>query len=198
MTKESTLNIIDLEYGMKQRINDELKTLPEEYTALIIVNSKNYEKVIYAFMEILVSDLKLFGTYITTNWPFRKIMQKFLKRGIEADNLFFIDCVTKEVDKDGGTGVKVFSSENVNEINVVLDKAIKSKKKGGEFIFLDSVSTLLVYNDEKTVQKFVHSLLGRVYKWKTKGIVITVETKSNKEVIENLSLFFDRIIQIME
>ena len=82
MAKESTLDMIDLEYGMKQRINDELKTLPEEYTILVIVNSKNYEKVIYAFMEILVSDSKLFGTYITTNWPFRKIMQKFLKREI--------------------------------------------------------------------------------------------------------------------
>lgn len=190
------LDIIDIEYGTKHLIKDELAALPEEYTLLVIVKSKNYESVVTAFMSILIDDLRLFGTYITTNKPFRKILEKFLNKGIKADNLFFIDCVTKHTEEENTNGIKVFSSENVNEINVVLDKAIKNRKQGGEFIFLDSISTLLIYNEEKIVEKFVHALLERIYRWKTKGILITVETESNKQTIENLSLLFDRTIRI--
>ncbi|MFH1587610.1 MAG: hypothetical protein ABID38_07170 [Candidatus Diapherotrites archaeon] len=190
------IDIIDVNYGIKQIVLDELKALPNEYVMLVIVKSKNYESTILAFMDIFLNDQKLFGTYITTNKPFRKILSRFLEQGIKADNLFFIDCVTKEAPEERVGGVKVFSSQNVTEINVLLDKAIKTKKKGAEFIFLDSISTLLVYNEEKTVEKFVHALLERIYHWKTKGIFITVETKANELIVENLSLFFDKIVRI--
>jgi len=194
----SELDIINIEYGIKQIINDELKDLPEEYSLLVIVNSKKYERVVLAFMDLFLNERKYFGTYITTNKPFRKILSEFLQRGIKADNLFFIDCVTKEALSKEINGIKVFSSQDVTEINVLLDKAIKQKQKGGEFIFLDSISTLLVYNDEKTVEKFIHALLERIYRWKTRGIFITVETEANKLVLENLSLFFDKVIRLTE
>ena len=192
------LNIINIEYGIKQILKDELKNLPEEYSVLVVVSSKNYERVILAFMDIFLNEKKYFGTYITTNKPFRKILSNFLKSGIKADNLFFIDCVTKEAPSKEINGIKVFSSQDVTEINVLLDKVIRQKKKGGEFIFLDSVSTLLVYNDEKIVEKFIHALLERIYRWKTRGIFITVETEANKLILENLALFFDRVIKLTE
>lgn len=198
--KKESLNVIDIEYNTKEIVADELRSLPEEFAILVVVSQKNYENTVLAFAGILLNEKKLFGTYITTNKPFRKIMDKFLQKGIKADNLFFIDCITKEQIENGNfkEGIKVFSSENVNEINVVLDRAIKSRKQGGEFILLDAISTLLVYNDEKTVEKFIHSLLERIYRWKTKGIFLTVETQSNRQTIENLSLFFDRVIRIIE
>ncbi len=190
------IDIIDVNYGIKQIVMDELRALPKEYVMLVIVKPKNYESTILAFMDIFLNDQKLFGTYITTNKPFRKILAKFLEKGIKADNLFFIDCVTKEAPEESVGGVKVFSSQNVTEINVLLDKAIKSKKRGAEFIFMDSISTLLVYNEEKTVEKFIHALLERIYHWKTKGIFITVETRANELIVENLSLFFDKVVRI--
>jgi archaellum biogenesis ATPase FlaH len=190
-------SIIDINYGMKEVIESEIAGIGEEFVLLVVVSPKNYEESILSFMDIFLNDKKLFGTYITTNKPFRKIMQNFLSRGIKADNLFFIDAVTREeIPQKSVDGIKVFSSQNVTEINVLLDKAIKDKNKGGQFIFLDSVSTLLVYNDEKTVEKFVHSLIERIYRWKTKGVFITVETNANKMVIENLSLFFDKIVRL--
>ena len=194
--REKGIEIIDIDYGIKQVIESELTKLPEEFTVLIIVKPNNYEKVVLGFMDILLNEKKLFGTYITTNKPFRKILENFLKNGIKAENLFFVDCVTKEREPAGERGIKVFSSQNVTEITVLLDKAIKSKQHGGEFIFLDSVSTLLVYNDEKTVEKFVHALLERIYHWKTKGIFVTVETRGNEITIENLALFFDKTIRM--
>ncbi|MFH1256480.1 MAG: hypothetical protein V1494_04250 [Candidatus Diapherotrites archaeon] len=197
MQTEPSLDVIDIHYGVKQVVRDELEALPEEYTLLVVVTPKSYEVTISSFMDYFLNGKKLFGTYITTNKPFRKIMEKFLREGIKAENLFFIDCVTREAtDNSRASGVKVFSSQNVTEMTVVLDKVVKSKKIGGEFIFLDSVSTLLVYNDEKTVEKFVHAMLERIYFWRTKGVFITVETSSNKQTIENLSLFFDKTIRI--
>lgn len=192
------IDIIDIEYGILQIIKDEIANLPEEYVLLVVVTPKNYENVVLSFMQIFLNERKLFGTYITTNKPFRKILENFLRKRIKADNLFFIDCITKEAPGDSIDGIKVFSSQNVTEINVLLDKVIKQKKKGGEFIFLDSISTLLVYNDVKTVEKFVHALLERIYRWKTKGVFITVETAANRLVIENLSLFFDKVIRLTE
>ena len=59
-------------------------------------------------------------------------------------------------------------------------------------------SYIALTDDEKTVEKFIHSLLERIYRWRTKGIFLTVETQSNRQTIENLSLFFDKTIRIIE
>ena len=87
--REKGIEIIDIDYGIKQVIESELTKLPEEFTVLIIVKPNNYEKVVLGFMDILLNEKKLFGTYITTNKPFRKILENFLKNGIKAENLFF-------------------------------------------------------------------------------------------------------------
>ena len=86
--REKGIEIIDIDYGIKQVIESELTKLPEEFTVLIIVKPNNYEKVVLGFMDILLNEKKLFGTYITTNKPFRKILENFLNVFFSVSKVF--------------------------------------------------------------------------------------------------------------
>ena len=55
--------------------------------------------------------------YVTTNKLYSGLKEVFLKNGINIKNIFFIDCVSKNVDKN----VKAKKDENV----VFLDSASK-------------------------------------------------------------------------
>lgn len=57
------------------------------------------------------------------------------------------------------------------------------KLKEEKFLLLDSLSTLLIYNDSKAVSKFAHLLTEKMRRWDTQGSLLTVEMNAEKDVV---------------
>jgi len=70
------------------------------------------------------------------------------------------------------------------------------KQKQDRFIFFDSLSTLLVYNQSKSVTKFAHFLTGKMREWKIKGVLISLQKNTDERLIAQVSQFCDRIIEV--
>ena len=68
----------------------------------------------------------------------------------------------------------------------------KSTDRG--FLFFDSLSTLLLYNETKTVAKFAHFLVTRLRILELDGIVFAVEKDMDREVIRALAQFCDNMV----
>ena len=73
-------------------------------------------------------------------------------------------------------------------------KAMKTKED--RFIFFDSLSTLLIYNQSKSVSKFAHFLTGKMREWKIKGVLISLQKNIDENLIAQVSQFCDRIIEV--
>ena len=62
------------------------------------------------------------------------------------------------------------------------------------FLIIDSISTLLVYNAEKTVEKFVHGLGEKMKEVGFKN-VFTIRSKTKPEIMDVLIQFSDKVIR---
>ena len=58
-------------------------------------------------------------------------------------------------------------------------------------VYWDSLNTLLIYNDVRTVARFIHFLAGKMRTWKVKGIIVSLQKKGNEDLINELSQFCD-------
>nr|MBI4156575.1 hypothetical protein [Candidatus Woesearchaeota archaeon] len=165
----------------------------KEYVALATINSK-YNNANIELIKYMTGEVKSPGVYVTLNKPFKTIESDLKNSKVDTRIIIFIDAVTKTV---GGEIKKIDqclfigSPENLSDISIAMDQAITSLKGKDKFLFFDSLNTLLLYNTAETVARFIHFLAGKMRIWKVKGIIISLEKKANKELIDELSQFCD-------
>jgi len=165
----------------------------KEYVALATINSK-YNNANIELIKYMTEEVKSPGVYVTLNKPFKTIESDLKNSKVDTRIIIFIDAVTKTV---GGEIKKtdrclfIGSPENLSDLSIAMDQAITSLKGKDKFLFFDSLNTLLLYNSAEIVARFVHFLAGKMRIWKVKGIIISLEKKANKELIDELSQFCD-------
>ena len=157
--------------------------------------------IIYKYLKIinfLVEDNNIPGVYVTLNKPFRTVQDKFKKAGIDTRLLIFIDAVTKTKAGVEKTNECLFigSPQNLSDISIAMDQAVRALPSRKRFVFFDSLSTLLIYNSPKVVAKFIHFLSGRMRIWKVRGIIISLQKKKDKDLIEELMQFCDTSLEL--
>ena len=174
--------------GLKEELN-QLKDL-KEFVVLATVKAKDYQKTNLEIVRNLTEDMNIPGVYVTLNKPYSAMKDILKKAGIDTRLIIFIDAVTKAEQKKKNDCLFIGSPENLSDISIAMDQAVRALPKN-KFLFFDSLNTLLVYNEVQTVVKFIHFLASKMRVWKVKGIIISLEKKANKELIDELSQFCD-------
>ncbi len=171
----------------------------QKYVALIIVNSKDYNNFNLNLVKYFTKDKKQPGVYVTVNQPFATLKKKFKEAGINTELIIFIDAISNMVNKSLEDDEHCFYLDNpqdLSDISIAMSQAIDSINHKNKFVFLDSVSTLLVYNDNKTLIKFIHFLAGRIRDWNIEGILISLRDKKDRALIDKISQFCDVTINV--
>ena len=75
-----------------------------------------------------------------------------------------------------------------------MDQAVRAVPGKEKFLFFDSLNTLLIYNAVGTVARFIHFLATKMRVWGVKGIIISLQKESNKELIDEIEQLCDRRI----
>lgn len=92
--------------------------------------------------------------------------------------------------------VFVGSPKDLTDISIATTMAIKSVPKGYRLLFIDSISTLGLYNDAGTVAKFTHFLINKMRELKCTGVIISLEKETDEKMISQLSQFCDKIVKV--
>ncbi|MFH1053256.1 MAG: hypothetical protein V1740_02450 [Candidatus Woesearchaeota archaeon] len=165
---------------------------------LYIIKAEEYVKTNVQILSKLINQDKLYGIYVTVNRPYHNLVNILQKNNIKLDNLFIIDAITKST---GGEGEDVKncifldSPTNLTDITISLRQAIEILKDKKKFIFFDTLSTLLIYNNSKSVIKFAHFLTGRMREWETQGIILSIEKEMDEQLINQLIQFCDEKVE---
>jgi len=184
--------------GIKEKLQKELQ-LSKDYVALATVSARAYQETNMEIIEYLVNEQNTPGVYVTLNKPFDVVKAALDAKQVNTDMILFIDAVTKTA---GGNAERtdkclfIGNPENLSDISMSMDQAVRAIPEGEKFLFFDSLNTLLLYNHAATVAKFVHFLSTKMRVWKVKGIIISLEKESNKELIDELSQFCDIHIEV--
>jgi len=178
---------------IKDEFKDKLKNL-KHYVALATVGARDYQKTNLKIISNLTEDQNIPGVYVTLNKPFNTMLEIFKREKVDPRMIIFIDAVTKTA---GGESEKteqclfIGAPDNLSDISIAMDQAVRSLPSKERFVFFDSLSTLLLYNNVQTVARFIHFLAGKMRVWKVKGVIVSLRKEKDKELIDELTQFCD-------
>ena len=128
------------------------------------------------------------GIYISLNKTQKSTEEMLRKEGVETSRMFFIDCVSKEKVRED---VLHIGPENLDMLSTAVQAFIKDIS-GEKFIIIDALSTLLIYNNENKVAKFVREVTD--YASENNVYVMAFSPKTQgEELLNKIFNFFDNV-----
>lgn len=160
---------------------------------LVIPSTTNYQDVIIKILQHLVNDEKKDCIYITTSRTSFVIKHFLDEHRIDTDKIKFIDLVNRSKEEQLAGSISIHA-QHLSAIEIAMKKEIEhhSHKPEETFIFLDSLSGLLVHNSQKDVAKFMYSLVKRIRNLNTNLVALSLDKEINDETINILSEICDK------
>lgn len=181
---------------IKTRIEEGYKYLSEPFVVNLSIDQHIYNQADILIIDCMIRKLGLQGLFISLNKPCETIRKELKQNNLQADKIYFIDGASKEtgnfLDSD-----KCFCLEDPSSLIELslLTKTLCEEKKI-KYIILDSLSTLLLYNDTKAVEKFVHSLVNKARKTNVSVVLLSPKEKSKEDILAEITQFCDKEIEL--
>ena len=169
------------------------KEFDSNRTILLLVDSIDYNNTV---AEVMKSIQESSTCYVTLNKTFPAIKDNLSKKGITTQNITFIDAISKTItDKPPQTKdcYYVSSPSALTEISITISKFLKH---GFEYLIFDSLTNLLIYQKKTPIAKFVSTLVNKVRTSKTKAIFFALKINQHEELIQQASMFVDKVIDL--
>jgi len=152
---------------------------------LIITSVEKLQNDILAKIKSLNGKI---GIYVSLNKTQKSTEEAFTKNGLDTSRMFFIDCVSKEKVRED---VLHISPEDLDTLNTAMQAFVKDIH-GEKFILIDALSTLLIYNNENKVAKFVQELTEYSSENNVHIIAFSPRTQG-EELLDKIFNFFDTV-----
>ncbi|KUO41481.1 MAG: hypothetical protein AVW06_01240 [Hadesarchaea archaeon DG-33-1] len=180
-----------------KKIEKELTSLPEGWIGLLETSTEKAMKVNLATLKIL-TDKNYNGIVLSASRPYSNLVSLYKNNDINIKKIWVIDCISKSQGSKLGEDDNVLYLENVSaltNISISINECIK-KIKGKKFIFIDSITTMLIYNKPSIYAKFIHNILTRMRITGISDLLICLEEGTDKEVRAEIAQLCDKVIRI--
>ena len=161
---------------------------------IFVSKSKDYLTVNREIISYLTKNLKFCGVYISLNNSCKTMLEIFDKEKIDTKKLLFIESAGQEQKSKVKNCVSLQSNQSLTELSLSISTACKNDMI--KFVFLDSVSTLLIYNNLETTERFVHYMVNKIRNMGFFVVLISIDEEKSNQLLPILSQFCDKIIQI--
>ena len=149
---------------------------------LLTSNYVYLNKVSIAILKLLLEKKKLKGVYIAVDRPYTYTSRLLEKHGVSQENLYFLDAVSNISSE---TVAKAKNAELIDGpfCSYLLEEALgRLTNNGGrladvDFIFLDNLTVMLNYMDDKCLYGFLGQFVIKLAK---EGLTLTL-TMVDKE-----------------
>lgn len=159
---------------------------------LVMPEERYVERLVGVVKDIL--SLGESVCYVSLNRPYTSLLSVFESEGIDASKIHFIDAITRtaKIPEECSECDFVSSPGALTELSVSVSNAIE----GGEykFIIFDSLSTLLVYESDTTIAKFVHFLMAKVRVAGCSALFTCLKQDYDSVLIKDINMFADKVI----
>ncbi len=134
--------------------------------------------------------------YISLNKPAEKIIEILKRENIDARKFLFIDAITKRVKADASDHGIIFISPpaDFDKFSTSLNQIIEKERVDG--IIFDSLSAMLVYQDESTVIRFMHDFTAKLMVEHEFGGFICLLEDVNSALVKNMTTLADKVIDM--
>jgi len=199
-SEEQELEIMELlspKRHIDLKIEEALDGFDKPFSAILLMPKDQYELRYARLVKHFLNNGEK-GVCVTVNKSSFDLDKVLDREGIERENLVYVDAVTEMIDSvklKGKQAVYLESPSDLVDLSIAIEKAVKKLGIGKKFVIVDSLTTLLVYNNEESVEKFTHALSQKIGDWEIQGIFLATDSTS-KEFIDTLSQFCDKVSSI--
>lgn len=139
--------------------------------------------------------------YVTSTIPSSVIKQQLEAENVAIDNLYFVDCISFIVGSTGeekGNSVFIESPTMLENIMLRVETWIKQIGSKNVIVFLDSMNTLAMHNDEKALSEFSYYLINSLRVRGIMTLVLSIHEQTPEELDVILKLVCDSGIDVHE
>ena len=169
---------------------------------MVASSPSNYVPMINGVLRQLITPESV-GVYISVNKPYFSLTEEMKSQNIPTNHMYFLDCASGLMGKPPQEieNTHILSGpSNLTELSITLSDLLSSEKiKGHEdetTLFLDSVSTFLIYNDANMVAKFLHAISGKVRTHNINGVFFSLHEDITKGAVAVTVQFHDKVLDI--
>ena len=139
--------------------------------------------------------------YVTSTIPSSVIKQQLEAESVPTDNLYFVDCISFIVGSTGeekGNVIYIESPTMLENIMLKVETWIKQLGTKSTTLFLDSMNTLAMHNDEKALSEFSYYLINSLRVRNVMTIVLSIHEQTPEDLEVILKLVCDSGIDVRE
>lgn len=164
-----------------------------ESILLINVRPEKYHEITREIFRTM-SKSGGYWIYVTVNKPISALKESFVRKKLDLSGIFFIDMSSGPGIKKDANCLYLGDPHDLTSVSIAIDQAIGSMK-GRKFVVFDSVNTLLNYNNESVVIRFMHSITGKMRAESARAVILSVGNMK-ETVASQLTQFCDQSVSI--
>ncbi len=131
--------------------------------------------------------------YVVINKSYSPVDEDLKKNGVNTDSFYYINMARGGGDKKDSRVYQMNSVSALTELAIIIERALKT---GYTYIFFDSITNLLVYNNASRTKKFVIDLTNKIKASPTSGVYYALDSEITGSLIKELGPVVDKTIKV--
>tara|TARA_B110000444_G_scaffold238146_1_gene251438 strand:- start:828 stop:1418 length:591 start_codon:yes stop_codon:yes gene_type:complete len=188
------MNMFDLDQG----IADQLTEVSLNSAVQVRCGNSNAFMVTASTMIPLLQMFEMSGVYISASRGAAEVIKGFEAIGVDVSHIQFIDLVSSGI--LGGTTVP-YSNIHFVDSPIMLESVLlrtlyilKTTDSERNFIFLDSVNSLAIYNEDRMLAEYLHTFINTFRQQEVLTVILNVPDQTPPLVLSNLDLYCTDLI----
>lgn len=185
--------------NISRLLREKYKKIGSGWVSLLKVPLKYHMDINLESLKIL-EKMGVCGIYINLSKDYDELLKLFKKKKISAENLYFLDAISRMYGEKRETAenCRFFSGPiDTEAISAAIYKKIPEIRGEKKFVFLDSLTTLLLYNHLPKTVSFSKSFTSGLKKLKVDGIMVSAAMgMASEKLINELSNICDEVIDM--
>ena len=180
-------------FELDQMIAEQLTQVSLGSSVQVRMSSANAFAVTASTMIPLMQMFEMGGVYISASRGAVEIIQAFEAIGVDVSNIHFLDLVSSGV--LGGTDVP-YSNITFIDSPIMLESillrtlyTLRTVDNQRNFVFLDSVNALAIYNEDRMLAEYLHTFINTFRQREVLSVILNVPDQTPPLVLSNLDLY---------
>ena len=180
-----------------EQIASSLKEISNTSAVSLITDINNY---FTAMKEVVryTSEVGRACVYITSTIPSSVIVEQLSSEDLSTEHVHFVDCISYMVGKAPEDSDRVLYIETPTMLETIMlriQTVVKRLEDEPKLVFLDSVNTLALHNDDKIVQEFIHYLINSLRVREVPSVVLSIVDQTPEDLEIILKLVCDEVVE---
>ena len=185
-------------FELDQRIAEQLTQVSLGSAVQVRVGTSNSFMVTASTILPLMQMFEMGGVYISASRGAVEIIQAFEAIGVDVSHIQFIDLVSSGI--LGGTDV-TYSNVHFVDSPIMLESillrtlyVLRTMDSQRNFVFLDSVNALAIYNDDRMLAEYLHTFINTFRQREVLTVILNVPDQTPPLVLSNLDTYCTDIV----